>query len=169
MELLLNHPKISEFLTRYPTNLHQSCLLGLCLIGLKAFQSHKMDFDSFISTNLPSIPTKSLDQQMRDMKQELALINASLRSTNISLPTDSSIIVTQETPEKEGMVNSCDRRRKNQKSHSIIDIADKFLGVGIVKDILQKEMLVKRLQVSFRKKWEEACTEVSINNKDINS
>lgn len=169
MENLKSHPTIKEFLGKFPESQHNSYILGLCLIGIETVKSRKETslFNQPSTTEPQSIP--SLQQKIKDMKDQLVKINESLHTTSDSMLTEASVTNIEKpkeylaklTPEK-----TSKKTNALNRANSVIEIADSFMSTGIIKEIYNKEIISERLKVPFRKKWDEACKEISGNYKE---
>lgn len=150
MENLKSHTVVQEFLSRYPEKIHNTCILGLCLLAIDLINSTKINFSKYLSEKFSPSPLLPLNKKLADLRQELSLLNNSLPS--VSLPKSNlseSIEKDLEKYESEG-----------ENEGNLIEIVDSFLNKTLIKEIYQKEIIAERLRVPFRKKWDDACKNI---------
>ena len=172
MANLVQNSKIKEFLLGFPENQHENCLLGLCLLGIETVKSKKLNFMQYIIENVESSDLYKLRTKIRGFKKELLHTNISMITENESLPTNVSVTSIQETTEKK-IENEQDFTpkkeirpdRKQKNDSSVIDVVENFLSTGLIREIYEKEMITDRLKVPFRQKWDNACKNVSSDDK----
>lgn len=159
MDLVLNNPPISQFLSSYPEAIHHSCILALCLLGLSIAQQNKQEFDSLLK-KIPKAPPKlNLNNLASNKSPDPSHASTSLqKSSSISFkPTHQKAFTKRPPPENPQ--NPPDSSRNT--SRSVIDLADSFFNTSLIQEIYHKEMIADRLKVPFRKKWEQACKDIS--------
>lgn len=163
MDLVLNNPPISQFLSRYPETIHHSCILALCLLGLSIAKQNKPEFDSLLK-KIPKIPPKlNLNNLTSNNTPQDPIHQPSSvpKPSSISFKPDHQKAFTRRPmPQNpQNLQNPPDS--KPNTSRSVIDIADSFFNTNLVQEIYHKEMIADRLKVPFRKKWEQACKDIS--------
>lgn len=168
MENLKNHIGIKEFLNKYPYELQDACLLGLCSLGIDHVKSKKIDLIDYISEKFKISPLNSLHNKIIELKQEISKIQSDLPSSKTfgyQSPSSNSIMITPEktkNPILDVSVEKLGIPIDSPKAPNFIEIADSFLSQGLIKEIYQKEIIAERLKVPFRKKWDEACEKIKV-------
>ena len=170
MENLKSCTIIKDFLSKYPDKMHDTCILGLCILGIELLQSTKINFSKYLSEKIIPSPIPSVHKKLAKLKHDLSRITKSLPVANESLPTSITSDSLASTPEKKFISptathnntkpNPQSSENKTESPINIIDLADSFLNANIIKDIYQKEMVAERLRTPFRKKWDEACRNI---------
>ena len=162
---------IKDFLSKYPEKMHDTCILGLCVLGIELLQSTKINFSNYLTEKIISTSIPPVYKKLEKLKQELSRINKLLPNENESLPTSIASDSLGSTPEKKIMPPTPITVKRDSKSLgskeedpvNIIELADSFLNANLIKDIYQKEITAERLRTPFRKKWDDACRNIRSN------